>query len=172
MDKKVPESFNTREELIHFLTIVIFTCSCQHAAVNFSQMATYGFHPNSPSLMRQPAPIKRGEVDHALIMSTLANKHQAGVMVFIMNALTTIYPNEVYEFQRDKCKIKIASNLALYFVLISQSHQLFVLLYNYGDPKKTMYFYQHNLINASYEPNHIFTRKGETFPNISKYFIS
>ena len=95
VDKKVPQSFKKREELIHFLTIVIFTCSCQHAAVNFSQLATYGFHPNSPTLMRQPPPTKRGEVDLTTVMSTLANKHQAGKMVTIVNALTTIYPTEV-----------------------------------------------------------------------------
>ena len=99
MDKKVPKSFKNREELIHFLTIVVFTCSCQHAAVNFSQMETYGFHPNSPSLMRQPAPTKRGEVDDARIMSTLANKHQAGQVVSIVNALTTVYPTEVNIFE-------------------------------------------------------------------------
>ena len=95
MDKKVPESFQKREHLIHFLTIVIFTCSCQHAAVNFSQMATYGFHPNSPSLMRKPPPTKRGEVHLDVVMSTLANKHQSGAMISIVNALTTIYPTEV-----------------------------------------------------------------------------
>ncbi len=95
MDKKVPESFKKRENLVQFLTIVIFTCSCQHAAVNFSQMATYGFHPNSPSLMRQPPPTKRGEADLTAVMSTLANKHQAGEMLSIVNALTTIYPTEV-----------------------------------------------------------------------------
>ncbi len=95
MDKKVPESFQKRKHLIHFLTIVIFTCSCQHAAVNFSQMATYGFHPNSPSLMRQPPPTKRGEVDLTSIMSTLASKHQAGEVISLVNALTTIYPTEV-----------------------------------------------------------------------------
>jgi hypothetical protein len=95
VDKKVPKSFTNREDLINFLTKVIFTCSCQHAAVNFSQMATYGFHPNSPTLMRQPAPTKRGEADCTAIMATLANKHQAGLMISIVNALTTIYPTEV-----------------------------------------------------------------------------
>jgi hypothetical protein len=95
VDKKVPQSFKKRDELIHFLTIVIFTCSCQHAAVNFSQLATYGFHPNAPTLMRQPPPTKRGQVDLTTVMSTLANKHQAGQVVSIVNALTTIYPTEV-----------------------------------------------------------------------------
>ncbi|CAB4012276.1 allene oxide synthase-lipoxygenase -like [Paramuricea clavata] len=96
VDKKVPKSFTNRKDLINFLTKVIFTCSCQHAAVNFFQMATYGFHPNSPTLMRQPAPTKRGEADSAAIMATLANKHQAGTMISIVNALTTIYPTELF----------------------------------------------------------------------------
>ena len=95
MDKKVPKSFKNREELIKFLTMVIFTCSCQHAAVNFSQMATYGYHPNSPTLMRKPAPTKRGQVDSSFVMETLANKHQAGLMVATVKALTTVYPSEV-----------------------------------------------------------------------------
>ena len=97
MDKKVPKSFTNREDLISFLTKVIFTCSCQHAAVNFSMMATYGYHPNSPTLMRQPAPTKRGEADSTAVMATLANKHQAGIMIANLKALTTVYPSEVFE---------------------------------------------------------------------------
>ncbi|XP_028397585.1 allene oxide synthase-lipoxygenase protein-like [Dendronephthya gigantea] len=96
VDKKVPKSFNKRDELIHFLTMVIFTCSCQHAAVNFSQMSTYGYHPNSPSLMRQPPPTKKGKTDLAIVMASLANKHQAGQLVSIVNALVTIYPTEKF----------------------------------------------------------------------------
>ena len=45
--------------------------------------------------MRKPAPTKRGQVDSPLVMETLANKHQAGSMVSIVNALTTVYPTEV-----------------------------------------------------------------------------
>ena len=95
MDKNVPQSFENREKLIQFLTIIIFTCSCQHAAVNFSQMETYGFHPNSPSLMRQPPPKQKGVTNLRKVMDTLATKHQAAVMVATMNKLTTIFPDEV-----------------------------------------------------------------------------
>ena len=95
VDKGFPESFDDRKQLIHFLTMAIFTSSCQHAAVNFSQMDVYGFHPNSPSLMRQPAPSKKGLTTLSNTMDTLATKCQSSLMVKIVNELTTVYPTEV-----------------------------------------------------------------------------
>ena len=95
VDKGFPESFDDRKQLIHFLTMAIFTSSCQHAAVNFSQMDVYGFHPNSPSLMRQPAPSKKGLTTLSNTMDTLATKHQSSLMVFIVNELITVDPTEV-----------------------------------------------------------------------------
>jgi hypothetical protein len=58
-------------------------------------MATYGFYPNSPSLMRKKPPTKRGEVNSTAILDTLANKHQAGQMICIVNALITTDRTEV-----------------------------------------------------------------------------
>ena len=99
MDKGVPSHFKTRHQLIHFLTMAIFTSSCQHAAVNFSQKHVYGFHPNSPSLMRQPAPTQKNQSSLENIMKTLATAHQASQVVAIVHELTTVYPNEVsYRF--------------------------------------------------------------------------
>ena len=96
--------------MTHLLTIIIFSCSCQHAAVNFSQMDTFSFLPNSPAIMRQPPPTQKGNVTEKDIMQCLANKHQAGVTIATVFDLTRIFPDEVsYDrviyFQLKSCSI-------------------------------------------------------------------
>ena len=91
----VPQSFTSCVQLYDFLTAIIFTCACQHAAVNFSQMDVYGFPPNSPALMRQPPPKKKGAVGMADLMKCLATKHQASLTIATVYDLTRIFPDEV-----------------------------------------------------------------------------
>ena len=95
VDKGFPASFTTRENLAHFLTMIIFTSSCQHAAVNFSQMDVYGFIPNAPGLLRKPPPSQKGEVNLRHIMDALPTKHEASIYVSIVYDLTRIYSTEV-----------------------------------------------------------------------------
>ncbi|KAJ7337203.1 Arachidonate 5-lipoxygenase [Desmophyllum pertusum] len=78
-DHGFPSSVTSIQQLTHIVTIVIFTCACQHAAVNFSQMDTFGFPPNSPALMRQPPPTEKGKMTMKDMMKSLPTKHQAGV---------------------------------------------------------------------------------------------
>ena len=95
VDKGFPATFTTRENLAHFLTMIIFTSSCQHAAVNFSQMDVYGFIPNTPAILRKPPPSQKGEVNLRHIMDALPTKHEAAITISIMYGLTRIYPTEV-----------------------------------------------------------------------------
>ena len=65
---------------------LMFTCSAQHAAVNFGQFETYKFIPNSPTCMRLP-PHKKGEVCILTAYSLLA-------MVFtLVKLLSDIFPD-------------------------------------------------------------------------------
>lgn len=88
VDHEFPTSLHSREQLVHVLTCVVFTCSCQHAAVNFPQRELATFIPNSPSLMRLPPPTKRNEATLKSIMDTLPSKSQAEARVAAIYSIT------------------------------------------------------------------------------------
>ncbi|KAA8594748.1 hypothetical protein FQN60_011883 [Etheostoma spectabile] len=70
----IPKSFTTVAELIKFVTMVIFTCSGQHSAVNAGQYDYGGWMPNTPSTMQLPPPTTKGTTSKARMLQTLPNK--------------------------------------------------------------------------------------------------
>ncbi|XP_034043738.1 arachidonate 15-lipoxygenase B-like isoform X2 [Thalassophryne amazonica] len=66
----IPRSLSTVVELIKFVTMVIFTCSAQHAAVNSGQFDYGGWMPNSPSSLQHPPPTKKGTTSEATMLQT------------------------------------------------------------------------------------------------------
>ncbi|KAJ0050763.1 hypothetical protein NL108_005877, partial [Boleophthalmus pectinirostris] len=69
----IPKSFSTVQEMVKFVTMVIFTCSAQHAAVNSGQYDYGGFMPNNPMTLQEPPPTKKGIATEASLLQTLPN---------------------------------------------------------------------------------------------------
>ncbi|KAM4633854.1 hydroperoxide isomerase ALOXE3-like isoform 1-T2 [Polymixia lowei] len=69
----IPECFDTVEEVIKFITMVIFTASAQHAALNNGQFDYNSWMPNNPLLLRKPPPTTKGQSSMKTILETLPN---------------------------------------------------------------------------------------------------
>uniref|UniRef100_A0A672LEP3 Arachidonate 5-lipoxygenase n=1 Tax=Sinocyclocheilus grahami TaxID=75366 RepID=A0A672LEP3_SINGR len=90
-----PKSLTSREQLVEYLTAVIFTASAQHAAVNFGQFDWYGWIPNGPSTMRKPPPQQKGQVDMKYIMESLPDRRSSSEVLGTVWALSQTQKNEV-----------------------------------------------------------------------------
>ncbi|KAK2892395.1 hypothetical protein Q8A67_012383 [Cirrhinus molitorella] len=90
-----PKSLESREQLVEYLTVVIFTASAQHAAVNFGQFDWFGWIPNSPSTMRKPPPQQKDQVDMKYIMESLPDRGCSREVMGTVWALTQTESNEV-----------------------------------------------------------------------------
>ncbi|XP_038642673.1 arachidonate 12-lipoxygenase, 12S-type [Scyliorhinus canicula] len=91
----MPESFRTRDELFKFLTMVIFTCSAQHAAVNNGQYDWCCWVPNSPCTMRQPPPVTKEGISMEQLMDTLPDMSQSSVQMAFTWHLGRKLPNKI-----------------------------------------------------------------------------
>ncbi|XP_041959559.1 polyunsaturated fatty acid lipoxygenase ALOX15B-like [Alosa sapidissima] len=69
----IPESFQRMEDLLKFVTMVIFTVSAQHAALNNGQFDFGGWMPNYPTALRKPPPKEKGQTTMDTILETLPN---------------------------------------------------------------------------------------------------
>ena len=90
-----PDKMESCEDLIRYCTLIIFTGSAQHAAVNFGQFDLYGFVPNAPFALRQPPPTKKGVTTFAHILECLPTIHTAGLSAGLVFSLAQFSPDEV-----------------------------------------------------------------------------
>uniref|UniRef100_A0A8C6P6U3 Arachidonate 5-lipoxygenase b, tandem duplicate 2 n=1 Tax=Nothobranchius furzeri TaxID=105023 RepID=A0A8C6P6U3_NOTFU len=93
---KFPKSLKSLDELIEYLTVVIFTASAQHAAVNFGQYDWCSWIPNAPSTMRKPPPQEKGLANVNTIIETLPDRGRSSWHLGAVWALSQYQENELY----------------------------------------------------------------------------
>ncbi|KAL2096944.1 hypothetical protein ACEWY4_006151 [Coilia grayii] len=85
----IPESFQTVVDLVKFVTMVIFTASAQHAAVNNGQFDFGAWMPNYPNALGKPPPKEKGQTTEATILQTLPDKSTTANSIASVKLLST-----------------------------------------------------------------------------------
>jgi arachidonate 15-lipoxygenase len=91
-------SIQTRDYLINAVTLIIFTASAQHAAVNFPQKDIMSHAPTQPLAGYLPASILRGEVSEQDYFNLLPPLEQAQHQINLLNLLGSIYYNRLGDY--------------------------------------------------------------------------
>ncbi|KAI4801482.1 hypothetical protein KUCAC02_019377 [Chaenocephalus aceratus] len=68
-----PAAFHTVQEVVKFTTMVIFTTTVQHAAINSGQYDYSSWAPNATLLLRKPPPTTKGQSSMKTVLETLPN---------------------------------------------------------------------------------------------------
>ncbi|KAM6942360.1 polyunsaturated fatty acid lipoxygenase ALOX15B-like [Lycodopsis pacificus] len=109
----IPESFTTVAELVKFVTMVIFTCSGQHSAVNAGQYDYGGWMPNTPLTLQRPPPTTKGTTSVTTMMKTFPDVNttvHGMAVVWLLGKQSTDsvflgkYPEELFS-EKMPCKL-------------------------------------------------------------------
>ncbi|XP_060947761.1 hydroperoxide isomerase ALOXE3-like [Limanda limanda] len=90
-----PHCFHCIEELIRFITMVIFTVSAQHAAVNNGQFDYYFWMPNATLILHKPPPTTKGQSSMETIMETFPNVGETVAISVLINQLSDEYSDVI-----------------------------------------------------------------------------
>uniref|UniRef100_A0A8C5A3D6 Arachidonate 15-lipoxygenase B-like n=1 Tax=Gadus morhua TaxID=8049 RepID=A0A8C5A3D6_GADMO len=92
----MPQRLNTVAELVKFITMVIFTCSAQHGAVNNGQFDYGSWMPNTPATLQRPPPTTKGTSDLSSLLETLpdvnATVHGMAIMYLLSKPSSDFVP--------------------------------------------------------------------------------
>ncbi|KAI2581261.1 arachidonate 12-lipoxygenase, 12R type, partial [Homo sapiens] len=83
-----PRCLRTVPELIRYVTIVIYTCSAKHAAVNTGQMEFTAWMPNFPASMRNPPIQTKGLTTLETFMDTLPDVKTTCITLLVLWTLS------------------------------------------------------------------------------------
>ncbi|XP_056594663.1 polyunsaturated fatty acid lipoxygenase ALOX8-like [Triplophysa dalaica] len=84
----IPQSFQTIAEMCKFVTMVVFTCSALHSAVNFSQLDYNLWIPNTPAALVRPPPQTKGLITEDELVSFLPGVNSSCHILRILSILS------------------------------------------------------------------------------------
>ncbi|XP_059207913.1 hydroperoxide isomerase ALOXE3 [Centropristis striata] len=87
-DSGFPSSLETKAEVSKFVTMIIFSCSALHAAVNFSQLDFALWIPNCPAAMLRPPPQVKGSLTDDDITSFLPDANSSCRVLMVLALLS------------------------------------------------------------------------------------
>ncbi|XP_051757626.1 hydroperoxide isomerase ALOXE3-like [Ctenopharyngodon idella] len=141
----IPSSFQTVTELVKFVTMVIFTASAQHAAVNNGQFEFGGWMPNNPTALRMPPPEVKGQTTENMILETLPDVSTTVNGMAVLRLLSKVstdhyplghFPENLYD-EDIPCKVikDFQKDLRELSDLIEERNKKLELPYVYLNPK-------------------------------------
>ncbi|KAF1378127.1 hypothetical protein PFLUV_G00186870 [Perca fluviatilis] len=142
----IPQSFTTVAELVKFVTMVIFTCSGQHSAVNNGQYDYGGWMPNTPISLQLPPPTTKGKTSKATMLQTFPSVNttvQGMATVWLLSSQSSDfvplgqYPEDHFS-EKIPCKLIKAfqGELEVLSADIKARNKRLEVPYTYMDPKK------------------------------------
>ena len=90
-----PSSITSKSELVEVCTMIIFTGSCLHSAVNFGQYEIYGYSPNAPLGFKSPPPTKKGKMTYDKFLTSLLDVKSVSYQVALTYSLSQYSEVEV-----------------------------------------------------------------------------
>ncbi|KAM4045139.1 polyunsaturated fatty acid lipoxygenase ALOX15B-like [Anomaloglossus baeobatrachus] len=143
----IPSSLETVSSLVKYLTMVIFRCSTQHAAMNNSQSDFYTWMPNGPTTMKRPPLSAKGVTTLQTILDSLPDVNTTTRAQITVKGLSKepkdqrrlgSYPDVHFiEETPQKFIQKFQEKLAEISEIINEKNQSRRLSYLYLDPKMT-----------------------------------
>jgi arachidonate 15-lipoxygenase len=88
--KGIPTTLETVQQLADIVTAVIYTCSAQHSAVNFTQYDYMGFIPNAPLAAYQPIKSQFNNGEELTLQELLAFLPPSNQVVDQINIMYTL----------------------------------------------------------------------------------
>ncbi|XP_004638418.1 arachidonate 12-lipoxygenase, epidermal-type, partial [Octodon degus] len=85
-DRGFPLCLESRDQLCHFVTMCIFTCTGQHSSAHLGQLDWYSWVPNGPCTMRKPPPTSK-DVTEKDVVDSLPSLQQARMQQTVTNFL-------------------------------------------------------------------------------------